>query len=140
MRIGEGKDYIKLEPLSRGGKSDPRRDFEFRIKVRLGDFHGTRDGVWFDDEELRRFTRALEELERTRSGSVTLSAMSDDEFRFTLRSIDRVGHFEIEVALRDSRFVGETCYPTRLTGVIPFSAEYFLALVRDFRKLFKNFP
>lgn len=93
---------------SREVKVDPGRNVqEIRLLVEVASegFRGVNESVWFDAAQIEQFTSALEQLERRRSGSVTLTGLSPGELELTFVVVDRAGHVALKAILRRFTFV-----------------------------------
>src|SRR5436190_1967801 len=68
---------------------------EFQVEVRDAGFVGRRERLHVDEPAVRTFLEELRDLERTRSGSATLSAMDEEDFALEVAATDGWGHVAV---------------------------------------------
>ena len=101
MKIGNNNEHIELTEQERVPESLPTSgDVRVKVVVQLQEFRGMYENVWLDKNELHIFIKELEKLNETRNGKIKLKSLSPDEFWVEIRSIDSVGHFEVQTQLR----------------------------------------
>lgn len=114
LRSANGRDFLRVGAI-RSDAGYP--SLEVRVDGTAKGFSGGGD-AWIDGFELKEFTSALRALERSRQGRVELRAMSPEEFRLVLRSMDHAGHLLVEFAISRSALVGDGAerVPVRVAG------------------------
>jgi hypothetical protein len=75
------------------------RSIRCSVKFTSHGFNGNHRMVWFSREALERFAAELRNLEEERSGVVTLTAMSPEDFSLSLKVEDSAGHTYCTVSL-----------------------------------------
>ena len=136
MKIGDNNEYIELieqeripEPLPTSG------NVRVKVSVQLQEFRGTYENVWLDKIELNKLIKELITLNETRQGKVTLKSVSPDEFWVEIRSVDSVGHFEVQVQLKRYQYSGPTNWPTSVAGGFELDPSQLELIIKSFSAL-----
>lgn len=103
LRSADGRDFLRLAAIR---KDEGYPSVEVRCDATARGFAGGTD-AWIDGFELKAFTGALRELERSRQGRVELRSMAPDELRLVLRAADHAGQLVVEFAISRSVLVGD---------------------------------
>jgi hypothetical protein len=143
MRIGSNSDYLELELIGRIVKkrANDFGDAQLKATLKLQEFQGSYDQIWIYSQTLLDFVESLEELERTRSGSVKLESTSPDEFVLKIGNIDRAGHMAAEVQLQRNQYQGDgeinkdIYWKTRLSGGFEITSDQLVELLLFFKNL-----
>ena len=114
LHSADGRDVLRLTSIRRDAGYP---SLEVRVEVTAKGFCGGAD-VWVDGFDLKKFTAALRELERSRQGSLELRSMTPDDFRLALRSMDHAGHLLVEFGIARTVLVGDRPEPVpyRVSG------------------------
>jgi hypothetical protein len=88
--------------LSLSWAGDGSGDYLISIEAEAEGFKGHADGH-VTGSDLRAFTEALEQLERSRKGKATLASAAPDEFEVIVHAIDKAGHMGAGGVLRYRR-------------------------------------
>lgn len=133
MRIGCNDNHIDITELERARNDAPDNgDVRVLIQVKLDTFTGQHD-IWLEEAALHEFIAHFESVESARSGSVSLQSCSPEEFNLTLRSIDSLGHFEVDVSLCRYRYSGENLAPIFVSGGFEIDPTQLPTILSDFR-------
>ncbi len=103
LRSADGRDFLRLGAIRRDSGYP---SVEIRVEGKAKGFSGGGE-AWIDGFELKTFTAALRELEKSRQGRVELRSMSPEELRLVLRSLDGAGHLLVEFTISRNALVGE---------------------------------
>ncbi len=110
LRSPDGRDVVRLGAIRRDSGYP---SLEVRVEAAAKGFTGAAD-VWIDGFALKEFTAALRDFEKARQGRVELQAMSAEDFRLAIRSMDGSAHLLVEFALARSAPVGDPPGPVAL--------------------------
>ena len=136
MKIGNDNDHIELTEQKRVPKSLPTSgDVKVKVVVQLQEFRGMYENVWLDKNELHIFLKELEKLNETRNGKVKLKSLSPDEFWMEIRSIDKVGHFEVQTQLKRYQYSAPKNWPTMVAGGFELDPSQLETVIKGFRAL-----
>ena len=136
MKIGNNNEYIELIEQERVPEHLPTSgNVRVKVSVQLQEFHGSYENVWLDKNELRIFLKELHKLNETRKGKVYLKSLSPDEFWVEIRTIDSVGHFEVQVQLKRHQYSGPTYWPTSVAGGFELDPFQLESIIKGFRAL-----
>jgi hypothetical protein len=93
--IRDDNNWVEIEAVDRVASRLPTPgDVEVSVAVCSEKFAG-QGFAWLDAGRLATFLKELEELERVRHGAAEIQAMSADDFRLRIWSVDRRGHIAI---------------------------------------------
>lgn len=114
LRSPDGRDVLRLGAIRRDSGYP---SLEVRVEGATKGFSGAAD-VWIDGFALKEFTAALRGFEKERQGTVELQAMSPEDFRLVIRSMDGAGPLVVEFALARGVLVGgrPQPIPLRMSG------------------------
>jgi hypothetical protein len=134
MLVGTADEHLELTELERAGNETPAQgDVRMQVRVRLKDFSGQYSGVWLAKPDLERFVADLQQLVENRRGKVRLESLTPGEFWVEIRSVDALGHFELEVQLKRYQYSGPTCFPTAVSGGFEIDPTQLLSTLSGFR-------
>ena len=97
IRGCDGDSYLILTPVESGGRNLP--SIRVRAELRIGQFAGETDNVWFETSAIDSFVAQLRELESRRQGVAKLSAMTPGECELRIETADRAGHLRLHIQL-----------------------------------------
>ncbi len=110
LRSPDGRDVLRLRALRRDAGYP---SLEVRVEASAKGFSGGAE-AWIDGFELKAFAAALRDFERSRQGRVELKAMTPEDLRLVLRSMDDAGHLLVEFAVARDVLVGDRPEHARL--------------------------
>lgn len=136
MKIGDNNEYIELIVQERVPESLPTSgDIRVKVCVQLQEFRGIHENVWLDKIELNRLIKELITVNKTRQGKIYLKSMSPDEFWVEIRSIDSVGHFELQVQLKRYQYSRSTKWSTSIAGGFELDVSQLESIINGFSAL-----
>ncbi|MEX0702311.1 MAG: hypothetical protein WD069_09470 [Planctomycetales bacterium] len=112
-------------------------DVRLAVRVASHGFCGEYNQVWVAADEFGRFLAALRQLEATRLGAAEMAALSPDEFRLAVRTVDRSRHLVVEGRL--GRLVHARHWHA-VEFAFEFDSSLFGGAVREFERLAQGTP
>lgn len=103
------------------------------IEIVDGKFAGCRTNVWFSLSDMYSFIDALEQLEQTRQGKVSLCALTNEDFNISFESCNKKGNIVCLYSISKSKFYSEVRILNNLNGGFQVDSEYFLKVLSDFK-------
>ena len=108
----------------------------YDLKTRqITEIQGEYNDVWLDKRELQIFLKEFEQLIETREGTVILKSLSPDEFWIEIRSVDGIGHFEVQTQLQRYQYSGPKYWPTMVAGGFELDPSPLESIIKGFRAL-----
>ena len=143
MRVGDEESFIEFEFSAREAEDSPRAgDVAFSVSASSNGFCGKVSSVWFSPEELEGFLNQLARLEKTRSGSASLSNLSSlSEYNplvFEIFSVDKTGHLAVKVELVKISYRSDELIPSKVSMRFMLDGERFNSMLAGFRRLFSE--
>lgn len=134
MFAGTEDEHLELTELERIPNDKPTPgDVRLQASVRLKEFSGRYSSVWLAKPDLEEFVADLQQLVESRRGKVRLQSLSPDEFWVEIRSVDSLGHFELEVQLKRYQYSGPTYWPTTVSGGFEVEPTQLPSILSGFR-------
>lgn len=90
--------------------------------------------VWFDSQSATEFIAALDQLDASRIGLVTIQAMSPDDCTLQISSIDRFGHLSIDATISRVVFLGTIVRRNQCRVIFEFDGGRFRELIDGLRE------
>ncbi len=119
---------LKLESNSTGAIP-----WKIKVECKTSNFSGCYSGQ-IEDEDLKRFIDELKDVEKVRKGNCHV--FDEWGFALTIRSIDSVGHFVLDVAIWDHQQNAKND-ANQLEIVYQIEPSLLTALLKDFTSLYK---
>ena len=95
MRFHNQDNFVDIDLASQSPtNTPPGSDVHLTIRVSSRGFAGHNE-VWVLAASFKAFCRSLVDLERDRAGEAVLEALSPDECRIVVRSVDSRGHMAV---------------------------------------------
>ena len=136
MKIGFAENLIEINEIERAPQGVSNEgDVRVVVDISLGEFSGKYDSVWLEEPVLREFISCLERLDNDLSGGAKLESCSPEEFVLSLRALDAMGHFAVELSLCRYRYFDGNSWPTRVSGGFGIDASQIRAMLNDFKEL-----
>lgn len=131
IRSDDQRAYVQIQP------SLPPSHGALTLAVQLHahGFSGRYGNVGVFVVELHRFTLALEQLERQRTGAATLHSISPDAFVLTVTMADRAGHIRVTGSLRRYKRVVDDFTALAVSVAFELDPSTLPAVVEQFQQL-----
>src|SRR6185295_11999854 len=130
MRVGNEQSFVEFEFKQKEGEDSPRAgDVACSVSASCDGFGGQVSSVWFSPEDIEAFLKQLDELEKTRKGSASLSNLSSlseySPLTFEIFSIDNLGHLALRVELVKISYLVDALTPLRTSMSFRLDGEGF---------------
>ncbi|HEY6246744.1 MAG TPA: hypothetical protein VIX17_22510 [Pyrinomonadaceae bacterium] len=141
MPLGNDLSFVEITYREKEPEGSPGHgNVSYSVVASSNTFRGEIPSVWFSCENLDDFLRQLDQLNRTRNGSITLSNLSSlSEYNplvLDIFSIDNSGHLGVKVRLFRLSYDWEEEEALKLSISFPLDNDRFAEVVAGFRKLF----